>query len=101
MGVVVVNDRAGARHELEALEGWRVMEIIRDWGLEIDGQCGGACECATCHVIVAPDWFGRLIPRSADEEDKLDTLPFVHSTSRLACQILWNEELDGLEVTLA
>ncbi|MET0745395.1 MAG: 2Fe-2S iron-sulfur cluster-binding protein, partial [Microvirga sp.] len=62
MGVIHVTDRFGVRHTLEALEGWRVMEIIRDWGLPIEGLCGGACECATCHVFVAPEWWPLLHP---------------------------------------
>src|SRR5690349_1695731 len=56
MGVIHVIDREGKRHTLEALEGWRVMEIIRDWGLPMDGTCGGAVECGTCHVFVSPEW---------------------------------------------
>lgn len=101
MGVIHVIDRDGKRHTLEALEGWRVMEIIRDWGLPMDGICGGACECGTCHVFVAPQWAARLYPARDDEEAQLDTLPIVEPNSRLSCQILWNEALDGLEVTLA
>jgi hypothetical protein len=46
MGVIHVIDHGGERHILEALEGWRVMEIIRDWNLPLKGTCGGACECA-------------------------------------------------------
>ena len=101
MGVVVVTDREGTIHELEALEGWRVMEIIRDWGLPIEGVCGGACECATCHVRVRDDWLARLPPAREEEEERLDTLPRVWPNSRLACQIIWNEDLDGLALTLA
>jgi 2Fe-2S ferredoxin len=101
MGVIHVIDRAGQRHTLEALEGWRVMEIIRDWKLPIEGLCGGACECATCHVFVSHDWLPKLHPASTDEENQLDTVPVTQANSRLACQILWTPELDGLEVTLA
>ena len=100
MGVIHVIDRTGMRHTLEALEGWRVMEIIRDWGLPIEGLCGGAGECATCHVFVAPEWWPRLLPATAEEEDQLDTV-MTQPTSRLSCQILWTPDLDGLEVTLA
>jgi len=100
MGIIRVTDPSGVVHDLEALDGWRVMEIIRDWGLPIDGQCGGACECATCHVRVDAAWLDRIPPRSDEEEDKLDTLPMVYPDSRLACQILWHEGLDGLAVTL-
>jgi ferredoxin, 2Fe-2S len=101
MGVIHVIDRSGRRHTLEALEGWRVMEIIRDWGLPIEGLCGGACECGTCHVFVSPQWLPRLFPARDDEEAQLDTLPIVERNSRLSCQILWTDALDGLEVTLA
>ncbi len=101
MGVIHVIDRAGERHELEALEGWRVMEIIRDWNLPIEGVCGGACQCATCHVFVAPEWLDRLYPPSDEEEGQLDMVPLTQKNSRLACQILYAPELDGLEVTLA
>ncbi len=101
MGVIHVIDRAGERHTLEAVEGWRVMEIIREWGLPIEGLCGGACECATCHVFVAPEWVGRLHPASDEEESQLDTVPLTQGNSRLSCQILYAPELDGLEVSLA
>jgi 2Fe-2S ferredoxin len=100
MGVIYVVDHEGERHTLEALEGWRVMEIIRDWNLPIEGVCGGACECATCHVFVGESWLDRLHP-ATDEEDQLDMVPLTRKTSRLACQILWTPQLDGLEVTLA
>ena len=101
MGVIHVTDRDGQRHTLECIEGWRVMEIIRDWGLPIEGLCGGACECATCHVFVGRGVAGRLYPR-----DRRGGGPARHGaspapTSRLSCQIIWTPELDGLEVTLA
>jgi len=100
MGVIHVTDRTGQRHTLEAIEGWRVMEIIRDWGLPIEGLCGGACECATCHVFVDEAWLDKLYPPTDEEEDQLDTV-VTEPNSRLSCQIIWTPELDGLEVTLA
>lgn len=96
-----VTDQTGTRHTLEALEGWRVMEVIRDWGLDIKAECGGACACATCHVYVAPDWLDKLYPASDEEHDMLDGAFHVESNSRLSCQILMSDALDGLEVTLA
>ena len=101
MGVINVTDRDGVRHVLEALECWRVMEIIRDWGLPVEGICGGAAECGTCHVLIAPEWLDKLYPPREEEELQLDELPVVEPNSRLSCQILWTEELDGLELTLA
>jgi 2Fe-2S ferredoxin len=90
----------GAAHSLEAPEGWRVMEVIRDWGLPIKAECGGAGACATCHVRVADDWLGKLPEPSAEEIGKLDEVLDVDDRSRLACQILTAAELDGLEVEL-
>ena len=96
-----VTDQSGTRHTLEALEGWRVMEVIRDWGLDIKAECGGACACATCHVYVGPEWVSKLHPASDEEHDRLDHAFDVEPNSRLSCQILMSEALDGLEVTLA
>ena len=63
-------------------------------------RCGGACACATCHVHVAADWAPTLHPATDDEEAMLDSLPTVARTSRLSCQIIWDDHLDGLELTL-
>ena len=98
---ILVTDQAGAEHELEGLEGWRVMEVIRDWGLNIKAECGGALSCATCHVYVDKDWFEVVGAPSDEEEDMLDSVGDVRSNSRLSCQILMSDELDGLKVTLA
>jgi 2Fe-2S ferredoxin len=101
MGFIHVVDRAGQAHALEAVEGWRVMEILRDYGVGLDGQCGGACACATCHVVVDPEWAERLYPPREDEIEKLDELPLLHETSRLSCQIIWDRDLDGLSLKIA
>ena len=91
----------GTTHRLEALDGWRVMEVIRDWGLPIKAECGGACACATCHVWVADDWIAKLQPPSAEELEMLDGAFNVDERSRLCCQIIMAPELDGLSLELA
>lgn len=98
---IIVTDQDGATHEIEGIEGWRVMEIIRDHGLPIKAECGGCCACATCHVYVDEEWIPKLYPMRDDEQDALDSAPDVRENSRLSCQILMSEELDGLKVTLA
>jgi ferredoxin, 2Fe-2S len=98
---IVCTDRDGVAHKLAALEGWRVMEIIRDHGLPIKAECGGSLECATCHVYVADNWLDKLVPKSDEEDEKLDEAFIVRRNSRLSCQILMRDDLDGLEVTLA
>ena len=98
---IIVIDRNGREHHLPAEEGWRAMEVIRDWGLDIKAECGGACACATCHVHVEGGWAAAL-PTPKDEEiDMLDGAFDVTDTSRLSCQILLNAELDGLRLRLA
>lgn len=103
MNIFTLNviDREGVHHTLEAIEGWRVMEVIRDYGLPIKAECGGACACATCHVYVNGSWVEKVPPRSEEEIERLDDAFCVEDNSRLSCQILINAELDGLEVTLA
>lgn len=96
-----VTDQTGIRHTLEALEGWRVMEVIRDWGLNIKAECGGACACATCHVYVPKEWETKLHPPRNEEIDMLDSAFDVRDNSRLSCQLLMSEALDGLEIILA
>jgi 2Fe-2S ferredoxin len=97
-----VTDQDGNRHTLDAVEGWQVMEIIRDHGLPIKAECGGSCCCATCHVFVAPEWVERLHAMTEDEDDMLDeTFDRDDTYSRLSCQLIMTEELDGLEVTLS
>lgn len=99
---ILVTDHTGQTHKLEALEGWRIMEIIRDHGLNIKAECGGACSCATCHVYVDEAWVDKLYPMREDEEDMLDEAFEVdEDRSRLSCQILMSGSLDGLKVTLA
>jgi 2Fe-2S ferredoxin len=100
MGVIRVTDGDGRTHDIEAVEGWRVMEIIREHGFDIEGLCGGACACATCHVHVEPEWAEKLHPPHEEEESMLDSVPAVEPTSRLSCQIIFNQALDGLALRL-
>lgn len=98
---LIVTDQQGNTQELEALEGWRVMEVIRDYGLPIKAECGGACSCATCHVYVDAEWLAKLYPPTDEETDMLDEAFEVQDNSRLSCQILMEDQFDGLKVTLA
>ena len=99
--LVRVRDRAGFLHELEPVEGWRLMEIIREYGLGMDNTCGGALACAECHILLDDDWVSKVPAPREDELDKLDELPLIHDNSRLACQIIWSDEYDGLSLTIA
>jgi 2Fe-2S ferredoxin len=96
-----VTDQNGDDHALEALPGWQVMEILRDYGFPIKAECGGACCCATCHVYIAPEWMDRVPPMGEEEEVMLDSTLQVQDNSRLSCQIVMSESLDGLRVIIA
>ena len=98
---IIATDRVGAEHIVEGRDGWTVMEILRDAGLPITAECGGACACATCHVYVDPDWYAKLTPPSDTEVDMLDMALAVEPNSRLSCQIVCAPELDGIKVTIA
>jgi ferredoxin, 2Fe-2S len=93
-------DRDGARREVDAPLGMSVMEIARRHDIDIEGACEGSLACSTCHVVVDPQWYRRLEPASEEEEDMLDLAFNLTRTSRLGCQILITEELDGLTVQL-
>lgn len=98
---IYAKDRQGNAHELEGRDGWTVMEILRDAGLEIAAECGGACACATCHVYVEDGWFEKLPEPTEDEVNMLDMALGVQPNSRLSCQMTCTEELDGIKLTVA
>ena len=98
---IIATDRKGAEHTVEGTNGWTVMEALRDAGLPIAAECGGACACATCHVYVEEEWFAKLTPPSPEELDMLDMAVAVESNSRLSCQIRCEPALDGIKVTIA
>jgi 2Fe-2S ferredoxin len=98
---IIATDRNGKEHLLEGRNDWSVMEILRDAGLPVSAECGGACACATCHIYIDQDWLDKLSPRSDAETDMLDMALAVEPNSRLSCQIVCGPELDGLKVTVA
>jgi 2Fe-2S ferredoxin len=90
----------GTRREVDAPLGHSLLQIAWDNNIDIEGACEGAMACSTCHVIVAPEWDGRLDKPTEDEEDMLDLAFGLTPTSRLGCQIIITEALDGLTVSL-
>ena len=90
----------GKRLEVDAPIGLSVLEIAHKHGIDIEGACEGSLACSTCHVIVDPDWYGRLAEAKPDEEDMLDLAFGLTKTSRLGCQLIMTEALDGLTVSL-
>lgn len=93
-------ERDGTRREVEAPLGLSVLEIAHKHDVDIEGACEGSLACSTCHVIVDGAWFEKLTGPTEDEEDMLDLAFDLQETSRLGCQLIMTEELDGLVVKL-
>ena len=100
MPKMTIIERDGTRREVEAPLGLSVLEIAHKNKIDIEGACEGSLACSTCHVIVDPDWYDLLKEATEDEEDMLDLAFGLTATSRLGCQIIMTEELDGLTVRL-
>lgn len=98
---IKVKDREGEIHELEAPTdmNMNLMEICKAYELPVAGTCGGMAMCASCQCYVLS---GHELPeKSDDEEAMLSEAFYVQENSRLGCQLLLTEEMDGLEVELA
>ena len=93
-------NRDGSMSEVEAPLGLSVLEIAHRHGIDLEGACEGSLACATCHVVVDPRWSDKLASPTEDEEDMLDLAFALEKTSRLGCQIVMTEALDGLVVRL-
>lgn len=85
---------------IDAPVGLSVLEIAHQNNIDLEGACEGSLACSTCHVIVDENWFDMLCDATEDEEDMLDLAFGLTSTSRLGCQIMMTDELDGLTVRL-
>jgi len=93
-------ERDGSRREVDAPVGLSVLEIAHKHDIDLEGACEGSLACATCHVVVDADWAEKLSGPTDDEEDMLDLAFGLEKTSRLGCQIVMTDALDGLVVRL-
>lgn len=101
MTKVIFIQPGGAQQTVQAVIGKTLMEAaVRNNIAGIDAECGGSCSCGTCHVLVDSAWAGRLQPKGDQEESTLDYASGVEANSRLSCQIVISEALDGLVVRL-
>ena len=90
----------GTTKTIDAPNGISVLEIAHMNEIELEGACEGSLACSTCHVIVDDAWYPKLSEVEEDEEDMLDLAFGLTQTSRLGCQIIMSDELDGLTVKL-
>ena len=91
----------GEKKEFEVPLGTTVLEAAHKNDINLEGACEGSLACSTCHVVVDKNFYDKLEEPSEDEEDMLDLAFGLTPTSRLGCQIIMSEELDGLKVILA
>jgi ferredoxin, 2Fe-2S len=101
MPLVRVIDRDGSERELDAPSGATLMEPLRDMDDGVAAICGGMCSCATCHVYVDAEWAAKLPAPMSDESDMLGDLISRRGNSRLSCQVVLNDALSGVRVTIA
>lgn len=101
MAKIIYIQYDGTRSEVDAQNGSTVMNTALDNLIPgIDADCGGECSCATCHVVIDPDWMGKVGQASEQENAMLDLNPDREENSRLSCQIPITDDLDGLIVNL-
>ena len=101
MATITFIEHDGTPHETDLREGESLMEIATNEGLPgIDGDCGGEAACGTCHIIVGEQWASAVGTATEHEAPMLDMTPERMPTSRLACQVLASQGLDGLTVHL-
>ena len=101
MAKITYIEHSGKTHKIDVPNGLTVMEGATQNNIPgIDADCGGSCACATCHVYVNNEWINKLSKKESAEQDMLDLAFEPNGLSRLACQIIVSDELDGLVVKM-
>ena len=101
MAKIIYNTNDSKTHTIDVQNGLTVMEgAVQNDIPGIDADCGGGMACATCHVYIKEDWWDKLSDKEDGEEDMLDMAHEPNKFSRLSCQIIVSDELDGLEVSI-
>ena len=90
----------GSRRSVDAKPGYTLLEIAHQHEVDLEGSCEGSLSCSTCHLIISPEWYGKLPAPSEEESDMLDLAAGLTRTSRLGCQLVMQESWDGMEVRL-
>ena len=97
MAKITYIEHNGTNHTVDVQNGLTVMEgAVQNNIPGIDADCGGSMACATCHVYVKEDWFDKINKKNEGEDDMLDQAYEPNSKSRLSCQIMVSDDLDGL-----
>ena len=96
--IIFIED--GKEKTVEAQNGLSILEVAHNNGINLEGACEGSLACSTCHVVVEKKFFDELPEPSEEEEDMLDLAWGLTHTSRLGCQIIIDDKLDGMRVTV-
>lgn len=94
-------EHSGREHAVDVESGLSIMDGAVRHGIPgIDGECGGVCSCATCHVYIGPEWHSVLPTMTTLEEEMLEFTSARRADSRLACRLIVNDAFDGLTVNM-
>ena len=96
--VVFINKETGSEQIVDAPIGLSILEIAHKNNIDLEGACEGSLACSTCHVIIDPKFYKLLDSPSEEEEDMLDLAFGLQATSRLGCQIIMSEDLNGIRI---
>tara|TARA_Y100000813_G_C23947411_1_gene251012 strand:+ start:179 stop:511 length:333 start_codon:yes stop_codon:yes gene_type:complete len=100
MTKIIFVEPNGDEKTIEAENGLSLLEVAHNNGIDLEGACEGSLACSTCHIIVEKNFFDNLPEPSEEEEDMLDLAFGLTHTSRLGCQIIINEKLEGMKVRI-
>jgi len=98
MTKIIFVEADGSEKIVEAQNGLSLLEVAHKNGVDLEGACEGSLACSTCHLIIEKEFFENLPEPSEEEEDMLDLAWGLTHTSRLGCQIIVNDSLDGMKV---
>ena len=99
---ILLTDVEGVAHEIDGESGRPIMETLREYEFGVAAICGGLCSCATCHVYVGSGWLAKLPEQQPDERALIQELSsYRPEESRLSCQVIFSDDLDGIELQVA
>ena len=100
MPKIIFIEPNGKEKEINAENGISILEVAHKNGIDLEGACEGSLACSTCHVIVEKEFFDKLSEPTEEEEDMLDLAFGLTHTSRLGCQIIVDDSLDGIKLKI-
>tara|TARA_Y100000991_G_scaffold205464_1_gene181792 strand:- start:3 stop:335 length:333 start_codon:yes stop_codon:yes gene_type:complete len=100
MPKIIFIEPNGEEKEIDAQNGISILEVAHKNGIDLEGACEGSLACSTCHVIVEKEFFDKLSEPTEEEEDMLDLAFGLTHTSRLGCQIIVDDSLDGIKLKI-